>query len=1152
MYRLRYSEASCLSVAQYNERCDIVSGICLCNYPNVPSVPPYDWFTWLKTIYGKRILTATERNTMFVHLLVWDERYSNKFLAELLAAVFDMTTYCQYVILVVPPRVTPGDFSSSSRFSSIHHIRVHSLGNLSVFEREMSKVLAKTATRDVERDALQFLYLADRYRFCPKLKIRRVVEEDHDDVIAIVDGETGERYGRYCISEMIRQPNSCRRSIIGEDPADGSAVGVVCLNSTIDVDLLNENFELTPYNGLKKLLSPPCSNVFVLEMFATRDGTRPHCSHDLLEAAFDCFPHLEYCAVLLPFSHPSYQFLQHFVVFFMQRVPLRCNRDFPMTLYLVHRAALREEMRCRRARVQDREAIEELLLTVSARHEVLADFHRSHLDCFVFESNDTMLGLAILCAESEVNLVTNHYHIEDYVSVRSIPQDGYRRLLHFVLMPIFSAYHRFFFREIARLSELTVLFYRLVDESTVMLPLVSCLNDMIPVDPRGQAQYGFPIILENLANCENNAKRDDGRFSLFITSPRLATMPRVIIDARIVVVGASDCGIAFVEYLAVRSMQRYEQLTNLTLISPHGIPFDKESSRAEACLLPFRGRFHSEYRRCITARAWVNVVYGTMTAINRSSFVHHDHLIHPFDPTYTRSFHFHPRKKKHVTLMNQGNFTYDYLALTCGLQYQNSTLRDKIKQEENKEQIPWNCLTINDDTEASACFRKIRWLTGDFKERKTILFYGHNIDCYCALGAFIKLGVKPSWITLIEPDFKPCFHDSEVDKAVTNAILQSGIKVFSAWSIIDWALIEKDDTKLMIESVTIEREGETKKLSCNALFNFYEKTIDLNAFLAFCRAGLVFDGSLIIDPECRTNDPFIFAAGTLTRYSRKFYADAWQHKYYDSVEIGERLAVILRRAIERVPEQMPKKQEIIYFTPSIFRAPTVIACLLPGGYHYLHVRGPGTANTSSGYYGQAFVTGSCESEIGYFRIRLNKYDTVENVICLSKKTFRLQNVIALYGKHESMLNELKLRFRNSCISDFYAYFGEPWAAAILHNRFDCLRVENRATLLSRMVRDLRYDIVTLGIVFRLFSFPIQDLIDDCVRMLIGSEWKTMSEEDRRCIESRYAGSAYHRQLEKNLVNCLEFYEHDLPMYCTLRRQRQMYMNIEESPLYFDQ
>jgi len=53
---------------------------------------------------------------MFIHLLVWDERYSNEFLEELLAAVFDNTTYCQFVVLLVPPRVTSGDTFYQSTF----------------------------------------------------------------------------------------------------------------------------------------------------------------------------------------------------------------------------------------------------------------------------------------------------------------------------------------------------------------------------------------------------------------------------------------------------------------------------------------------------------------------------------------------------------------------------------------------------------------------------------------------------------------------------------------------------------------------------------------------------------------------------------------------------------------------------------------------------------------------------------------------------------------------------------------------------------------------------------------------------------------------------------------------------------------------------
>lgn len=34
-----------------------------------------------------------------------------------------------------------------------------------------------------------------------------------------------------------------------------------------------------------------------------------------------------------------------------------------------------------------------------------------------------------------------------------------------------------------------------------------------------------------------------------------------------------------------------------------------------------------------------------------------------------------------------------------------------------KELILWNCLTINDDTEASICLKKIRLLTNNLTER---------------------------------------------------------------------------------------------------------------------------------------------------------------------------------------------------------------------------------------------------------------------------------------------------------------------------------------------------------------------------------------------------------------------------------------------------
>lgn len=38
-------------MVQWNEKGEIVSGICICNYPNVPSVIPEDWVNWLYKLY---------------------------------------------------------------------------------------------------------------------------------------------------------------------------------------------------------------------------------------------------------------------------------------------------------------------------------------------------------------------------------------------------------------------------------------------------------------------------------------------------------------------------------------------------------------------------------------------------------------------------------------------------------------------------------------------------------------------------------------------------------------------------------------------------------------------------------------------------------------------------------------------------------------------------------------------------------------------------------------------------------------------------------------------------------------------------------------------------------------------------------------------
>ncbi|GBP90142.1 Cilia- and flagella-associated protein 61 [Eumeta japonica] len=99
------------------------------------------------------------------------------------------------------------------------------------------------------------LYAASRAGVCPRLRVRRAVEEDNDDIIPIIERQSTRLralYGEFYVSELVaRHPESERVLLVCEDKQ--LAVGVMCLNTAINYDALQEDFDLMPYAGLKRV-----------------------------------------------------------------------------------------------------------------------------------------------------------------------------------------------------------------------------------------------------------------------------------------------------------------------------------------------------------------------------------------------------------------------------------------------------------------------------------------------------------------------------------------------------------------------------------------------------------------------------------------------------------------------------------------------------------------------------------------------------------------------------------------------------------------------------------------------------------------------------------------------------------------------------------
>lgn len=93
-----------------------------------------------------------------------------------------------------------------------------------------------------------------RQHYTEKYKIRRAVEEDNDNLVDLIDiysKRLKELYGEFYIAELLTVHKNCGRQIIVAE-YQGNAVAIICVNEYVNVNMLNEEFELGPYNGLRK------------------------------------------------------------------------------------------------------------------------------------------------------------------------------------------------------------------------------------------------------------------------------------------------------------------------------------------------------------------------------------------------------------------------------------------------------------------------------------------------------------------------------------------------------------------------------------------------------------------------------------------------------------------------------------------------------------------------------------------------------------------------------------------------------------------------------------------------------------------------------------------------------------------------------------
>jgi len=828
-------------------------------------------------------------------------------------------------------------------------------------------------------------------------------------------------------------------------------------------------------------------------------------SLDFLPKVFELFPEKEFCIMTIPHTVPEFSLLQSF-----KRATPKPESTLSQDLYVFRRSGLLSSIVVRKCQADDRKGIEVLTKIIKGREFLISDVQKfldtrrdedgTEIRCYIAECLGQIIGVAVLRQEQDIEFIRAHYNIEDFIYFNHHQREEHGHLNHFVINPAFSHYTRHFLKEMLRLSKKSCLYYplfRSLEDAQVEKPhsLVTCLNELVPIRVRRQIVYPLDKLGIN-APSERILRKQEGGYSLYHMNRKLTLEPKVVINVRIVVVGASDVAISCLDTLVNCPHLCFN---NLTLVSSNGL--EEHSAASMSTLLSKSFCFSKAEYEAMVLPTWVNVIDGKMIKIDRVN--------------------------KKVILSNEKEVPYDHLLLCTGQQFQlpvptgadiaslvtTSEAKQKKQPKVFKGHLPQNVFRVNDTADTKAAFE---WVESNIvKTEGKVLIYGATLEAYNFIHGLLQAGVSGEQIIFVQPPFNEvsCFNNKKVEQLVYRALEEKGVDVYEDCTLARW---NDGAEKAQLKCATFTTNAKPVRVDCQAFFCFQEKQVDYDAFKAINDSCLVYDGRLVIDTGFRTNDPFIKAAGSLTKYARRYHVNSWNHAVYNSKEVGIKLAGSLLNLFDPTLEEDSNEETLNEKLIPTYYKPKIQAAILPGGFHYLHVSKPSLPIPLESLvvrpdYGMVLETQGSDGD-KYFRLHLNQYRSIETITCLSTKGIEIENLICLYGIHERYLNNLVQRYDEGLIKDFYSFFQESWCLAIFHDRFIDLRTEIHEIFAEKESHDGK----NIS-----FEEMIHNLIDEDM---------VLSEFQRDTLGQIYNKSRSKRLIDQRLLSFLNYNNYHLPMY----------------------
>eukprot|EP00928_Gymnodinium_smaydae_P086928 TRINITY_DN71311_c0_g1_i1.p1 TRINITY_DN71311_c0_g1~~TRINITY_DN71311_c0_g1_i1.p1 ORF type:complete len:1571 (+),score=434.65 TRINITY_DN71311_c0_g1_i1:635-4714(+) len=840
---------------------------------------------------------------------------------------------------------------------------------------------------------------------------------------------------------------------------------------------------------------------------------------DFLLPAFSLYPEKDYCIITQPHTGANSPLLNAFTI-----VPPQAQNTFSHVLYLIHRAALLGPPRVRHLTPRDLEAIAPLTegLELEVQTDISSRCERYLADggakakqdrtehAFVAEFDDQVVGVIMidLPPPDVVDTLRCCYHLDDYLLVEhheGKENKGHGRLVHWVLNPLFTNYSRRLKQGAMRLCGRTVLFMEL-DLLQTVSPV---FREFLQVAPRRPAQlkkavrkppktYTFANVEKEVPTEEEIKEKERQRLlrqapetkALSIVAKKLLSESKIPVNARIVVVGASDCGLSFLE-----SLLSIPHLTfnSLTLLAPGGLEY--HHSHHLPLIAGTAAYSHQELRR-IMLELRVRILDSRMVQIDR---------------------------QQRCCILHDGTMLpYDYLVVGAGLQ--DDALHALKLRSWGVEHVTDGYRRVNGAMSvADPAIRDLLVVGGTliksliWNPLSYVVVYGRSLHAYCVVQGLLMRKVPPTKIILVlPPRLQDASHQlpvdafaegDEVERKIHEILVNMEMNVYDGYKLLG---IQQDNRERLKALLLEEHCGKGKKdyggdfggegeepseskgpkvhrggvledhgtspdglpsklLSCRILVTADSVNIDPDIFNSVHGNGLVYDGRLIVDHNFKTTDDSIFGAGRLCEFSRRFQRKNneryLRHDGFNGREVGAKIAQALLRVLDPVNGDMlaagasqaggngsmdpgldgAGASEEALSSPDLlpdFYMPIAKGGLLPGHLHYYRVNSCQKTDVhtepAEPKPENIIATDTLDLANGtghYCRLTIDTFGKVDSITYLGGEELQVESLWSLVGLSETFLNHLFQRSSDGDIPDIVEFLTDEWATALFHDRF---------------------------------------------------------------------------------------------------------------------